>query len=93
VIAGDATREQALARYGAFSAAHARKFRWLLHVQRGVGQLTPSRTLSAIVRALENRQLAGWLFGHYLAIAPPSFVESGTARLRPGPGRLAVAPA
>jgi flavin-dependent dehydrogenase len=93
VIAGDATREQALARYGAFSAAHGRKFRWLLNAQRGAGQITPSRALSAIIRALENRRLASWLFGHYLAIAPPSFVDSGSARARPGAGRLAVAPA
>jgi flavin-dependent dehydrogenase len=93
VMTGDATREQALARYGAFSAAHGRKFRWLLNVQRGAGQITPSRALSAIIRALENRRLASWLFGHYLAIAPPSFVDSGSARARPGAGRLAVAPA
>ena len=43
VLDGSRTREQALARYGAFSDAHARKFRWLLAVQRAVGQITPSR--------------------------------------------------
>jgi flavin-dependent dehydrogenase len=93
VIAGVATREQALARYGAFSSAHRRKYGSLLAVQRAVGQITPSRTVSTIVRALENRRLASWLFGHYLAIAPPSFVAGGTARPRPGAGQLAVAPA
>ena len=30
VLEGRATREQALARYGAFSDAHARKYGWLL---------------------------------------------------------------
>jgi digeranylgeranylglycerophospholipid reductase len=91
VIAGEASREQALARYGAFSAAHARKYRWLLGVQRGVGQITPSRALSAIVRAVANRRLASWLFVHYLAIAPPSFVDRGAAQALRGSGQLAAA--
>jgi menaquinone-9 beta-reductase len=76
VLDGGRTREQALARYGSFSAAHARKYAWLLNVQRAVGQLTPSRAMTAIVRAFESRRLSAWVFGHYLAIAPPSFVTS-----------------
>jgi flavin-dependent dehydrogenase len=79
VIEGRHTREQALARYGEFSDSHARKFRWLLGAQRAVGQMTPSRALTAIVGCVENRRLAAWLFGHYLAIAPPTFVGA-----RPG---------
>jgi digeranylgeranylglycerophospholipid reductase len=79
VLEGRATREQALARYGAFSDAHARKFNWLLAVQRAVGQITPSRTATAIVRAMENRRLSAWAFSHYLAIAPPAFVRAGFA--------------
>jgi flavin-dependent dehydrogenase len=67
-------RGDALRRYRAFSAAHARKYRWLLGVQHAVGQLTPSRSITAFVRALENRRLAAWIFEHYLDIAPPSFV-------------------
>jgi flavin-dependent dehydrogenase len=74
VVARRQTREQALARYGAFSAAHARKYRWLLNVQRAVGQMTPSRALTAFVAAMESRRLSAWSFGHYLDIAPPSFV-------------------
>ncbi len=77
VLDGQRTREQALARYGAFSDAHARKFSWLLAAQRAVGQLTPSRTLTAIVRAFESRRLSHWVFDQYLAIAPPSFVGGG----------------
>jgi flavin-dependent dehydrogenase len=77
VVGGQRTREQALARYGAFSDAHARKFAWLLNVQRAVGQITPSRAMTAIVRAFESRRLSSWVFQQYLAIAPPSFV--GTA--------------
>jgi flavin-dependent dehydrogenase len=77
VLEGRRTREQALARYAAFSDAHARKFRWLLTVQRAVGQVTPSRAASAIVRAFENQRLTRWAFSHYLAIAPPSFAAPG----------------
>jgi menaquinone-9 beta-reductase len=79
VIDGSRTREQALALYGAFSDAHARKFRWMLNVQRAIGQMTPSRAVTAIVRAFENRRLCAWTFEHYLAIAPPSFVSAGGA--------------
>ncbi len=76
VLEGRRTREQALARYAAFSDSHARKFRWLLAVQRAVGQITPSRTATTLVRAFENRRLARWAFSHYLEIAPPSFVDA-----------------
>ncbi len=92
VIAGSQTREQALARYGAFSAAHTRKYRWLLNVQRAVGQMTPSRALSAFVAAMENRRLSAWSFGHYLAIAPPSFVGE-RPRVSARAGALAAAAA
>ena len=84
-------REQALKRYAAFSAAHARKFRWLLATQRAVGLVTPSRAVTAMVRAVENPRLAEWIFNQYLAIAPASFVAEG-----PQPHlarRLAAAPA
>jgi flavin-dependent dehydrogenase len=76
------TREQALARYGAFSAAHARKFSLLLATQRAVGQITPSRALTAIIQAFESRRLAHWVFDQYLAIAPPSFVGTGATGRR-----------
>ena len=79
VLDGSRTREQALARYAAFSDAHARKFRWLLAVQRAVGQITPSRAAGALVKGFENRRLTRWAFSHYLAIAPPSFVAAGAA--------------
>jgi flavin-dependent dehydrogenase len=93
VVTENAGREEALMRYAAFSAGHARKYRWLLGVQRGVGQITPSRALTAIVAAVESRRLAAWIFRHYMAIAPPSFVEARGARARRGTGRLATATA
>jgi flavin-dependent dehydrogenase len=76
VLAGAQTREQGVRRYGAFSDAHARKYSWLLRAQRAIGQLTPSRSITALACALESRRMAGCLFDHYLAIAPPSFVGS-----------------
>jgi flavin-dependent dehydrogenase len=79
VVEGRRTRAQALASYGAFSDRHERKYRWLLGVQQAIGQLTPSRAVGAMVRAMESRRLCSWAFEHYLAIAPPSFVGAGTA--------------
>lgn len=74
VIDGRQARAEALRRYGAFSEAHARKYRWLLGVQHAASRLTPSRSVTAVIRALENRRFATWIFDNYLAIAPPSFV-------------------
>jgi flavin-dependent dehydrogenase len=79
VLDGHSTRDQALARYGAFSDAHQRKYRWLLNVQRAVGQMTPSRAVTTIVHSLESRRISAWAFDHYLAIAPPEFVHAGPA--------------
>ena len=77
---GCATREQALARYGAFSDGHARKYAWLLRVQRSVGQLTPTQLPRLLSQSLESRRFAAWSFDHYLKIAPPSFVGNGRVR-------------
>lgn len=86
VLAGHATREDALSRYGAFSDAHERKYRWLLNTQRAIGQLTPSRSVTALARTMESERACAWAFNHYLEIAPPSFAGApptrGTAPLR-----------
>jgi hypothetical protein len=42
------------------------------------------------VSAFESRQLASWVFGRYLAIAPPSFVGGHVESSSPSE-RLAVA--
>jgi flavin-dependent dehydrogenase len=90
VLDGRTTRAQALARYGSFSQSHALKYRLLLGVQRAVGQVTPSRGLTAVIRRVENRRLAAWIFDHYLAIAPPSFV--GQRSFSPKRPQLVAAP-
>ena len=83
-LAGEASAEQALARYGAFSDAHERKFRWLLNTQRAVGQLTPTPAITAMAKAMANERVCAWAFNHYLEIAPPRFVAGGE------PGHLAT---
>ncbi len=77
VLAGDSTREAALARYGAFSREHAWKFGALLKVQNAVGWLNPTPLMPLVLRTLTSRRLAHWAFEHYLAIAPPSFALAG----------------
>jgi flavin-dependent dehydrogenase len=91
VLEGRSTREQALARYGAFSDSHARAFRWLLRAQRLAGRMTPSRALTAAVSCVENRRVTRWLFERYLAIAPSSFVGGRPSRAAwaAGPARAA----
>jgi len=91
VLEGRATRAEALARYGAFSDGHGWKFRSLLALQRAVGRLTPSRTVTGLTGLFESRRVTHWAFGHYWNIAPPSFVDAGARGLsRAGPGALAV---
>jgi menaquinone-9 beta-reductase len=94
VVEGRAERAGALARYGAFSDGHARKYAWLLRTQRAIGRMTPSRTVTALARAMEHPGFCGWAFEHYMQIAPPSFVDAGPptppragrrARARPAP--------
>ncbi len=86
-IEGRLTREQALERYGAFSNAHAWKYRSMLLSQRAIGRMTPSRAVTALVRAFERPSVCEWAFEHYLRVAPPSFVGPSTGR----PGRRIAA--
>jgi flavin-dependent dehydrogenase len=81
VVEGRRTRERALKRYGDFSAAHAKKFAWMLRAQQAAGLTTPSRSLAAVIRCFENRRLCGWVFDRYLEIAPPAFVADGPRAL------------
>jgi menaquinone-9 beta-reductase len=77
-----AARARALARYGAFSDRHARKYAWLLRVQRAIGQLTPTRTPMWLSHAMESRRFSHWAFTHYLDIASPSFAHASPFRER-----------
>jgi flavin-dependent dehydrogenase len=76
VVAGEQTREQALARYHAFSAEHRFAFDSLLKVQRAIPRLHP-RVLAQLVRLISRRRVVDYAFGRYLRIAPPEFALAG----------------
>ena len=75
VIAGEQSRDQALARYHRFSASHALPFRWMLRVQRGVPKVAP-RVLAPALRAMAQKRFVDWSFGHYLNVAHPEFAAA-----------------
>jgi flavin-dependent dehydrogenase len=75
---GEIAPDEALRRYHEFSAAHERKFRWLLRAQRAVPRINP-RVLAMALDAMESRRFVRWSFNHYLDIAPPSFAAGARA--------------
>jgi flavin-dependent dehydrogenase len=77
VLDGRQSREEALRRYAAFSAAHRHPFESMLHVQRLVPRMPP-RLLHLAIRAMGTQRFVDWSFGHYLNVAPPEFVRSST---------------
>lgn len=76
VIEGTQTREQALARYHAFSAGHRFAFDSLLRCQRIVPRIPP-RAFAHVVRAIGTRRATHFAFDRYLRIAPPEFALAG----------------
>ncbi|MDX6639902.1 MAG: hypothetical protein QOF12_913 [Solirubrobacteraceae bacterium] len=83
VVEGQRTRAQALARYAAFSDAHARPFRLLKRAQDLVGHIVPrERLLRLVVGALCNRRVLDWFFARYMAVAPPEFALATSAHPR-----------
>jgi flavin-dependent dehydrogenase len=79
VLEGRQTREQALARYGAFSDDHQWQFRWMLRVQNIVGRVTKYPFLTTALEAMDRPRFVEWAFTHYLKIAPPEFALGGRA--------------
>jgi menaquinone-9 beta-reductase len=77
VLAGEQSRERALARYHAFSASHVRPFRWMLRIQRLIPRVAP-RLLGGGLRAIERKRFIDWSFGHYLQVAHPDFVAASS---------------
>jgi menaquinone-9 beta-reductase len=73
-LAGEQSREQALASYHAFSASHARAFALMLRVQRLIPRVAP-RVLAGALLAMERKRFVDWAFGHYLEIAHPRFAS------------------
>ena len=79
VVAGRRTAADALHRYSAFSASHARPFAWMLKVQRLIPRVAP-RLLSGSLRATQSHRFLDWSFNHYLEIAHPRFAAAGPRR-------------
>jgi flavin-dependent dehydrogenase len=91
VIEGRATREEALAAYGAFSDRHARAFRRLLQVQDMVGHVVGrERLLRLVLATISRRPLVRWFFSKYLAVAPPEYALDGPVPRRDAAARLAA---
>jgi menaquinone-9 beta-reductase len=87
-LVGESTTEDALARYGGFSAAHARPFGLALRLQRLIPALPP-RLLTVALRALSSQRLVDRSFGWYLDQAHPSFATP--AAIEPASEALAAA--
>ena len=93
VLGGEQTREQALARYAAFSAAHRWKYDALLRTQDAVGRLNPRpRGMRQAITALSQPQIIAWMFRHYLAICPPEAAVAAASE-HGGYGRVVAAAA
>jgi flavin-dependent dehydrogenase len=78
VLDGGSTREDALARYGAFSAAHRWKFEAMYAAQQSIRHLH-GRPMDRLTGLFTRRRVSRWAFGHYLQIAPPSFAVPAPA--------------
>ena len=76
VIDGAQTREQALAKYHAFSASHQFPFDSMLRVQRLIPRIAP-RALALGLRAMTAQRFVDWSFAHYLKVAHPDFALGG----------------
>jgi flavin-dependent dehydrogenase len=71
-LAGEQTREQALAGYGAFSRRHAPAYAWALALQRTLPALPP-RLLTRGLALVGRRRVCRRAFGWYLRQADPAF--------------------
>ena len=77
VLRGERSREQALARYSAFSASHARAYGLALRLQWLIPRLPP-RLLTAGLRAFGRGRWVERAFGWYLEQAAPSYAAAPT---------------
>ena len=77
VLRGELSREQALERYSAFSASHARAYGLALRLQWLIPRLPP-RLLTAGLRAFGRGRWVERAFGWYLEQAAPSYAAAPT---------------
>lgn len=81
VLDGKATRDEALAAYAAFSAAHRRGFGVTYALQRMIPALPP-RVLTGVIRVLSRQSLVDAIFDWYLGLLPVAYAH------RPAPARV-----
>jgi hypothetical protein len=81
VLGGSATRADALAAYGAFSASHARAFAIALRLQRLIPALPP-RVLNGALSIVGRERPCRRAFTWYLEQAHPRFAASEPALAR-----------
>ncbi len=84
VLAGERRRDDALARYRAFSAGHSRAFRRALWLQRLIPALPP-RALALGLRAMGRQAIVDRAFDWYLDQAHPDYATSAPLRASPRP--------
>jgi flavin-dependent dehydrogenase len=82
-LAGQITREQALARYHSFSEAHARKYNILLAGQHLAGRTTATAPMRWLIEAFNSQRLSHWAFERYFQITPPSTARALATTSRP----------
>jgi len=87
-LAGHSTREEALARYGAFSRRHAPQFAFMLWAQHLAGRTTGRAPLNWLIERFDSRRLSHWVFERYYRITPPPTHE-WTVTPAPAPALVA----
>ena len=93
VVEGRQTREQALRRYGSFSAEHKWAFDWLWHVQSLVSGINRWPLMDSALDLMDRPSFVRWSFTHYLNIAPPTFARAGAHVTAVEPWRAGAVPA
>jgi menaquinone-9 beta-reductase len=91
VLSGEATVDEALAAYGAFSASHRSGFRITYALQRVIPGLPP-RALTMAIRALSGQRLVDAIFNWYLGLLPLTLAEERYSPASPGPNVKTSAP-
>ena len=85
VLDGEATVDEALAAYAAFSAGHRSRFGITYALQRVIPDLPP-RVLAVVIRALSRQRLADAIFNWYLGLLPLTLAADGDyLSVSPGP--------
>jgi flavin-dependent dehydrogenase len=89
VLEGEATCDEALAAYAAFSARHRRDFGITYALQRVIPALPP-RALTGVIRVLSRQSLVDAIFNWYLGLLPPGFAREPATAPASGRSRLAL---